>query len=124
MYQLPIEIIYKEIRTEHENNVYKAIQEYGVAVDKEELIKALKYDRGQYDKGYSDGAWEARSKVAIKVIEYLERNGLLNMESWAIDGLKKKYTEGCSACSHFLGCECFDGETCDRFDYKNVEIEK
>ena len=27
----------------------------GVNVDKDELIKALSYDRGQYEKGYSDG---------------------------------------------------------------------
>ena len=27
----------------------------GVYVDKEELIKALKYDREQYQKGYEDG---------------------------------------------------------------------
>lgn len=55
MYQSPIEVIYKEMRTEFENNVYKAIQDYGVCVDKDELIKALQYDRGQYEKGYADG---------------------------------------------------------------------
>lgn len=27
----------------------------GVNVDKDELIKALQYDRGQYEKGYMDG---------------------------------------------------------------------
>ena len=55
MYQSPIEIITKQMRTQFEDNVFKAIQDYGILVDKEELIKALQYDRDQYEKGYADG---------------------------------------------------------------------
>ena len=55
MYQSPIEIITRQMRTQFEDNVFKAIQDYGIVVDKDELIKALQYDRGQYDKGYADG---------------------------------------------------------------------
>jgi hypothetical protein len=33
--------------------------------------------------------------------------------------LKKKYTERCTDCKHFVGCECFDGKTCD--EYKEGE---
>lgn len=55
MYQSPIEIITKKMRTQFEDNVFKAIQDYGIVVDKDELIKALKYDRDQYEKGYRDG---------------------------------------------------------------------
>jgi hypothetical protein len=29
--------------------------------------------------------------------------------------LKKKYTERCPDCKHFVGCECFDGKTCDEY---------
>ena len=29
--------------------------------------------------------------------------------------LKKKYTEQCTDCKHFVGCECFDGKTCDEY---------
>ena len=43
------------MRTQFEDNVFKAIQDYGVVVDKEELIKAMQYDRGQYEKGFADG---------------------------------------------------------------------
>ena len=35
-----------------------------------------------------------KSEVALEVIEYLESNGLLNMNPWAIYELKKKYKEG------------------------------
>lgn len=51
-YQSPITVVMSEMQQELENNVFKAVQNVGIAVDKEELIKALEYDRGQYEKGY------------------------------------------------------------------------
>jgi hypothetical protein len=38
-----------------EDCVYSAVQNVGVQVDREELIKALQGDREQYDKGFDDG---------------------------------------------------------------------
>lgn len=38
-----------------ETQFFQAVQKAGVTVDKDELVKALKYDRGQYEKGFSDG---------------------------------------------------------------------
>ena len=35
-------------------------------VDKEELLKALKYDRDQYNEGYKDGVNEATRWIPIK----------------------------------------------------------
>ena len=32
----------------------EVVQRYDINVNKEELIKALSYDRNQYDKGYKD----------------------------------------------------------------------
>jgi hypothetical protein len=55
MYKSPITIITGQIKYEIENEIYRAVQEVGVSVDKEELIKALQYDREQYIKGYTDG---------------------------------------------------------------------
>lgn len=54
MYQSPI-VITRQMRTQFEDNVFKAILDYGIVVDKEELLKALQYDRGQYEKGFADG---------------------------------------------------------------------
>ena len=54
MYQSPIEFITIQLNTQIEDGIYKAVQKYGVKVDKDELIKALQYDRGQYQKGYND----------------------------------------------------------------------
>jgi predicted Zn-dependent protease len=61
MYKAPIEIcrtiedIIQKVVEETDNQVYEAVCRVGVNVDKEELIKALRYDRGQYEKGYADG---------------------------------------------------------------------
>lgn len=59
MYESPVNIIYGEMQTQIEGDVFKAIQNVGIDVNKEELIKALQYDRGQYEKGYSDGYTKA-----------------------------------------------------------------
>lgn len=101
MYESPIEIISKQVRTIQEENVYKAVLEVGVNVDKDELIKALKYDRDQYNRGYNDGFRDciriqanSRASAVEEVIDDLAREGLLNVELWGIAELKKKYMEG------------------------------
>ena len=54
VYEPPITLYMNEIQTQIEDNCLKAVQSYGFNVDKDELKKALDYDRGQYDKGYAD----------------------------------------------------------------------
>lgn len=54
MYKSPIEIMQSGINFQTEGEVMKAVVKLGVVVDKDELIKALAYDRGQYEKGYED----------------------------------------------------------------------
>lgn len=59
MYESPIEMIYTDIQTqikeETDKCIYEAMQQCGIHVDKDELIKALQYDRRQYERGYLDG---------------------------------------------------------------------
>lgn len=38
-----------------EKYIVESVQSVGVKIDKDELIKAINYDRNQYDKGYKDG---------------------------------------------------------------------
>lgn len=54
-YESPINVFQKQIEVQMEGEILKAVSEVGVTVDKEELLKALKYDREQYEKGYQDG---------------------------------------------------------------------
>ena len=66
MYEPPIHKLLTEIETnlrqQEENAVLQAVVSVGVNVDKEELIKALQYDRGQYEKGYADGCRDSRKQ--------------------------------------------------------------
>ena len=54
MYKSPIEVITEQVNMQIENEVYKAVGNVGINVDREELLKALAYDRGQYEQGYRD----------------------------------------------------------------------
>ena len=47
--------IVEKIQKQQDEQVINAVVKCGINVDKEELIKALAYDRSQYDKGFSDG---------------------------------------------------------------------
>ena len=62
-YQSPIDIIFGEWQTKLEDDVLKAIQNYDITVDKNELLKALNYDRDQYNKGWSDGYVQANADI-------------------------------------------------------------
>lgn len=55
MYESPIEIITGQIKTNYEDGIFRATQYVGINVDKEELLKALGYDRGQYEEGWKEG---------------------------------------------------------------------
>lgn len=55
MYESPVEILYHNTSRKIDDGIYEAIVNVGVNVDKDELIRALQYDRDQYDKGYEDG---------------------------------------------------------------------
>lgn len=53
-YQSPIEVVLGDWKTQFERNVLKAVQDYYIYVNRDELIQALNYDRGQYQKGEWD----------------------------------------------------------------------
>ena len=55
MYESPINMIIQKLCTKLESDCIKSVQSYGFDVDKEELAKALYYDRNQYEKGHKDG---------------------------------------------------------------------
>lgn len=62
-YESPVKIIYGQMQTQFEDDILKAVQSYHIEVNKEELLKALRYDREQFDKGhavgYADGYGDA-----------------------------------------------------------------
>lgn len=54
-YKSPIEVITEETILRMEDDIVKAVQKYGINVNKTELQKALMYDRKQYTQGFEDG---------------------------------------------------------------------
>ena len=53
-YQSPIEVFQTQMQSQIVDEIYKAVMKVGVNVDRNELLKALQYDRDQYQKGYTD----------------------------------------------------------------------
>lgn len=75
MYESPISEMVDDIclkmQNYHDGQVMKAVQNIGINVNKDELIRALSYDRKQYDKGYADGI--ATKKILItRINEWLD----------------------------------------------------
>ena len=80
-YESPItivsELINTQLRQDGDRYVAEIEKKVGFHVDKQELIKALAYDREQYQKGYDDGVRESFNaeieniKSEIANIEYL-----------------------------------------------------
>ena len=73
-YKSPIDIIYGEMQTKVENGVLEAIQKCRINVDKDELIKALRYDRAQYDRGFADGYLKGVKEFAERLKEEFRAN--------------------------------------------------
>ena len=73
MWESPIKVyedVAREIVLEKENHIMQTIRQY-VDVDKDELIRALNYDRNQYEKGFEDGYVKGRADFAEKIQEIL-----------------------------------------------------
>lgn len=71
MYKSPIQLVTDDInyamRAKIDDTIYQAVLACDIFVDKDELIKALTYDRQQYDKGYSDGYIKGTTETLEKV---------------------------------------------------------
>ena len=79
MYKSPIDVLVADIQhqiaKQQDEEIYKAVVSVGINVDKEELLRALRYDREQYDKGYSDGERDAiGSMIRCKDCKHCSNN--------------------------------------------------
>lgn len=67
MYNSPIEMfitdVHNQILKQQDENIYKAVMSTGINVDKEELLRALRYDRQQYEQGFLAGQAAARADL-------------------------------------------------------------
>ena len=93
-YDSPIRMIAGEMETKMEADTMSVIQSYGIDVDKEELIKALAYDRGQYEKGYRD----AQSKLK-PMCHYLTK-------CMSHPDISREYHDWCVLYGEDCNCQC------------------
>lgn len=92
-YESPIEVYVKNVAKDINNKMEETIdneimltveQKMGMHIDKEELAKALSYDRNQYHKGFKDGFDHGRAAGLNEVLEIVlnyAKNGP-GGESW------------------------------------------
>ena len=67
-YSSPIEIA-DRMTSQLEEDIIKVVLSYDIEVDKDELIKALAYDREQYEKGYADGQRAGERTAKVETVE-------------------------------------------------------
>lgn len=87
MYESPINIftvadrIVEDIQKSQEEYVMSYVKELGITADKEELVRALKYDRNQYEKGYLDGMHYVLTEENIVdwMAEYIKNNSIKSL---------------------------------------------
>jgi hypothetical protein len=110
MYKSPIDIIEKQMHMEFDDCIWKTVQDYAVSVDKEELIKALRYDRDQYEKGYADGKRDAFDKLTrCKDCDYCHEYTKWNGEDYL----------GCNRLAEFCGGQIVEVDAYDFCSYMN-----
>lgn len=66
-YESPINVDYimREQEKQFEKDVLRVIASYDITVDANELVKALQYDRNQYEIGYKAGYQKAREELGL-----------------------------------------------------------
>lgn len=102
MYNSPIKTglmyreLVKEVNKDTDEQIYKAVVACGVNVDRDELLRALQYDREQYDAGFAAGCRAATPKwipvterlpdVGVDVL-VVKDNSDKNMAVWRLCGI-------------------------------------
>ena len=108
-----------EVMEKRDNEIMARIsQEMALDINKDELMKALQYDRDQYSKGYRDGYRAAEIKYeerlqeirnllgVVSPIEHQEQQFKVNIDGKTASELIEKHFKGntvttCVSCNHF-----------------------
>lgn len=84
----------EEINEQGDTVIYNEIvRQIAIDVDKDEMIRALNYDRDQYNKGYRDGYNEARNEFR-KIGKWIN--------SQEIDSTRASATYKCTVCGEIF----------------------
>lgn len=91
MYESPIKLYTTALNTQIEAETLNIISKYGINIDKDELIKALRYDRRQYERGYADGKAAALNDSVTELFE--GRLGLIAFREKQTDDYIEGYSD-------------------------------
>ena len=104
-WESPIDVytITSEMETALDDEIVTVVQRFGFDVNKEELTKALLYDRGQYEKGFADG----RPKKG----EWIDKSGAVTYPFWdrytcSVCGKSADASPYCPNCGAEMSQEC------------------
>lgn len=102
-YESPITAIYEQIATQinqdFEDRIMAEVKmKVDVNVNKEELIKALNYDRGQYEKGFRD----VQSKLK-PMCKYLTK-------CMSHSDISREYYDWCVLYGEDCNCQCLEAK--------------
>jgi hypothetical protein len=90
MYESPVNLLFQDIERQivqqQEQTILEAIRKCGVVIDKDELIKAINYDRNQYSKGYKDGVDDVLDKLLAIIAKKREFINNIEEPSYICDG--------------------------------------
>ena len=100
IYEIFVEDIKSQFDEQLNDQIVNAVVHVGVNVDKDELIKALGYDREQYNKGFMDGMNYVKSEI-IRCKDCVYKQGHFT------NALVKC---GCGNGAHHEDFFCADGE--------------
>ena len=104
MYESPIKVDFTEplieqLKNEADEYVVRTCQRMIPTVNKEELIKALQYDRDQYLRGYTDG-------LAYKPPIITNADRIRAMSDEELAEWLGQYGERSFACTGLGACDC------------------
>lgn len=96
-YESPIKLLFprfddviSDMAKKQDDMVFDAVARFGVIVDKGELLRALRYDRDQYDKGFADGKAAAMDEL-VRCKDCMHTREMDERE-------KRVYCDGCIVC--------------------------
>jgi len=125
-YKSPITItnianqIVQDLVEHEEEKILTCLQKMNINVDKDELVKALQYDRDQYDKGYTDalkdvikyGEWEVTEAYPHNVYCSLchTRYAQTHWPVWRDGSLPRDFCPSCGAKMKIEGIKEWNNE--------------
>lgn len=105
-YESPIKLYATQVEPQIEGEILRVIQKMEVVADKEELLRALQYDRNQYFKGYRDAISD---HTLVKVVRCKDCKHWDEYHMGSLDGPGT----GMGVCLE--GCNWVDGKRADDF---------